>query len=164
MRKLHALSLLCALGCSYWCFSAASYSSLDSSWNGIKEQLTSEAVQTSRIASTLEQQALQPLQAFLINDLEKRFRATVSDSRKLLKDYFTEKAALQKSRDKYFRYSEQTLLLYCTCTYYYNVLRVKNFYKCASQQQNFVLHVRTYMCLMPAKSVIIRLAVVHMYL
>ncbi|XP_064384154.1 uncharacterized protein LOC135333176 isoform X2 [Halichondria panicea] len=76
--------------------------SLDSSWNGIKEQLTSEAMQTSRIASTLELQALQPLQTFLINDLEKRFRVTVSDSRKLLKDYFTAKAALQKSRDKYF--------------------------------------------------------------
>lgn len=77
---------------------------LDSTWSGIKEQLTSESLQFSHVLSTLEQQALQPLQAVLIGQLEKRFYSIVSDGKKLLKDYSTAKVLLQKSRDKYFRY------------------------------------------------------------
>lgn len=80
------------------------YSSLEASWNGIKEQLTTEALHISQVTANLEQQALYPLQSVVINDLEKRFRAIVSDGRKLIKDYSNAKAASQKSMDRYYRY------------------------------------------------------------
>ena len=88
----------------YW----LSYSFLEASWNGIKEQLTTEALHISQVTSNLEQQALYPLQSVVINDLEKRFRAIVSDGRKLIKDYSNAKAASQKSMDRYYRYVQST--------------------------------------------------------
>ena len=57
----------------------------------------------SRVASTLEQQALQPLQVYMQADLDKRFRGLVQDGRRLIKDYVTARNTLLKTRDKYYR-------------------------------------------------------------
>jgi len=65
----------------------------------------------SRVTSTLEQQAYHPLQVFLVNDLEKRFRSLVAEGRKLLKELNSAKTAVQKSMDKYYRYRVSLSLL-----------------------------------------------------
>ncbi len=70
----------------------------------MKEQLAAEAMHVSRVASTLEQQALQPLQVYMLADLDKRFRALVQEGRKAIKDYLNAKNALAKTKDKYYRY------------------------------------------------------------
>ena len=49
-------------------------SSLNNHWSSIRDQLQTEAMHLSHISSNLEQRALQPLQVFLLTDLEKRFR------------------------------------------------------------------------------------------
>ena len=79
------------------------HSSLEKHWNSVKEQIAAEAMHVSRVASTLEQQALQPLQVYMQADLEKRFRGVVQDGRRLIKDYVGAKNMLQKTRDKYYR-------------------------------------------------------------
>lgn len=78
-------------------------SSLEGHWSQIKEQLSAEAMHVSRVASILEQQALQPLQVYLLADLDKRFRFLVQEGRRHIKDYISAKSALVKTRDKYYR-------------------------------------------------------------
>lgn len=80
------------------------YSPLETHWSSIKEQLAAEAMHVSRVASTLEQQALQPLQVYMLVDLEKRFHSLVQDGRKVIKDYSNARNVLLKTRDKYHRY------------------------------------------------------------
>lgn len=75
---------------------------MDSLWNSVKEQLATEAMLISRVTSTLEQQALQPLQVFLLADLEKRFRGAVQDGRKIVKEYINSKLVLQKNMERYY--------------------------------------------------------------
>ena len=75
---------------------------LESHWSTVKEKLAAEAMHVSRLASTLEHQSLQPLQVFLFIDLEKRFQCAVQDGRKLIKEYTSAKAMLQKAKDKYY--------------------------------------------------------------
>ena len=68
----------------------------------MKEQLAAEAMRVSSVASTVEQQGLQPLQVYMLADLDKRFHNLVQDGRRLIKDYLNAKAVMIKSRDKYF--------------------------------------------------------------
>lgn len=77
--------------------------SLDGLWNSIKEQLATEALKISCVTSTFQQQALQPLQVFLLGDLEKRYRGVVQNGKKLIKDYCNAKVMLQKSIERYYR-------------------------------------------------------------
>lgn len=70
----------------------------------MREQLGAEAMHVSRVASTLEQQALQPLQVYMLADLDKRFRALVQEGRRAIKEYVNAKSALAKTKDKYYRY------------------------------------------------------------
>ena len=76
---------------------------MESHWSVVKDQLAAEAMHVSRVASTLEQQALQPMQVYLLADLDKRFRALVQEGRRLIKDYTSARGALAKTRDKYYR-------------------------------------------------------------
>ena len=78
--------------------------SLESHWSSIKDQLGAEAMHVSRVASTLEQQALQPLQVYMLADLDKRFRVLVQEGRRVIKEYVNAKGVLAKTRDKYYRY------------------------------------------------------------
>lgn len=75
---------------------------LEKHWGSVKEQISAEAMHVSRVASTLEQQALQPLQVYMHADLEKRFRALVQEGRKVIKDYVTARNTLLKTRDRYY--------------------------------------------------------------
>lgn len=75
--------------------------SLDGQWSSVKEHIRDEAMHVSRVATTLEQSALQPLQVFLLADLEKRFRGVVNDGRRVIKEHTATRAALQRARDKY---------------------------------------------------------------
>jgi len=87
--------------------------SLNTHWSAIRDQLQSEAMHLSHVSSTLEQQALQPLQVFLLADLEKRFRNITQEGRKTVKDYYGARMSLLKSREKYHSCSaewEGTLL------------------------------------------------------
>ena len=47
---------------------------LEQQWSGLKHSLRAEAMHLSSLSSGLERQALQPLQVYLLTDLEKRFR------------------------------------------------------------------------------------------
>lgn len=78
--------------------------SLESHWSSVKEHLAAEAMHVSRVASILEQQALQPLQVYMLADLDKRFRVLVQEGRRIIKDYVNAKGALAKTRDKYYRH------------------------------------------------------------
>ena len=44
------------------------------SWKGVRDQVQSESLQRSHIITTVEEKVVQPLQVFLLSDLEKRFR------------------------------------------------------------------------------------------
>ena len=49
-------------------------SPMELQWTSIKEQIQAEALHLSSISSKLDQEALQPLQVYMLVDLEKRFR------------------------------------------------------------------------------------------
>lgn len=68
----------------------------------MKDQLTAEAMHTSRVASTLEQQALQPLQVYMLADLDKRFHGLAQEGRRMIKEYVSARNTLLKTRDKYY--------------------------------------------------------------
>jgi len=76
---------------------------MDGQWGLVREKLNAEAMRVSNSASTLEQHALQPLQVFLLADLDKRFHSLVQDGRKLIKDYVAAKSSLSKIKEKYYR-------------------------------------------------------------
>ena len=76
---------------------------MDGQWSNVREKLNAEAMRVSSVASTLEQQALQPLQVYMLADLDKRFHSLIQDGRKLVRDYFSAKSSLSKTKDKYFK-------------------------------------------------------------
>ena len=82
----------------------------------MKEQLSAEAMHASRVASTLEQQALQPLQVYMLADLDKRFHSLVQEGRRVIKEYVTARATLVKARDKYYGYVGMGYILW-VCRY-----------------------------------------------
>lgn len=49
-------------------------SAMEAQWSSLKEQIQAEALHRSNVSSNLELQALQPLQVYMLVDLEKRFR------------------------------------------------------------------------------------------
>lgn len=75
---------------------------LNSQWSTLCQGLLTEALYLSNISSTLESQALQPLTIHLLNDLDKRFKAAISEGRKSVRDLYTAKTAAQKAKEKYF--------------------------------------------------------------
>ncbi len=79
------------------------YRAMDTQWGNVKEKLNAEAMRVSSVASTLEQQALQPLQVYLLADLDKRFHSLVQDGRKLIRDLYTAKSSLMKTKEKYYK-------------------------------------------------------------
>ena len=74
---------------------------LETQWTSVKEKLAAEAMHISSLASSLENQSLQPLHVFLFNDLDKRFQFSVQDGRKIVKEYLNARALLQKAKEKY---------------------------------------------------------------
>ena len=74
---------------------------LETQWTSVKEKLAAEAMHISSLASSLENQSLQPLHVFLFNDLDKRFQFSVQDGRKVVKEYLNARALLQKAKEKY---------------------------------------------------------------
>ena len=78
---------------------------MEKRWGGIKDKLAAEAMRTSSVASTLEQQAVQPLQVYMLADLDKRFHHLIQDGRKLVKEYTVSVSTLFKAKEKYHRCS-----------------------------------------------------------
>lgn len=74
---------------------------LEQQWSGLKHSLQAEAMHLSSLSSGLERQALQPLQVYLLTDLEKRFRQTSHEGRRAVKDYHSATSALQKAKERY---------------------------------------------------------------
>ena len=76
---------------------------MDAHWSSIKDKLGAEAMRVSSVASTLEQQSMQPLQVYVLADLDKRFHNLIQDGRKLVKDYMATRTTLFKTKEKYYR-------------------------------------------------------------
>ncbi|KAL5499317.1 hypothetical protein EMCRGX_G010706 [Ephydatia muelleri] len=78
------------------------HGAMEAQWSSLKEQIQAEALHRSNVSSNLELQALQPLQVYMLVDLEKRFRMISHDGRQLIKDHFTSVLQLSRARERYY--------------------------------------------------------------